>query len=232
MAEQEKYEPPKQTKSDKVHLAARAVLQTIPLAGGAAVEFFNAVMNPPLEKRRQKWMEEVAEGLQALETKQNVNLEKLSSNETFITTVMQASHVAIRNHQQEKLEALRNAVLNAALPVAPDDPLQQMFLNFVDIFSTCHIRLLKYADNPTAYAQTQGLSISGSPSQASANVLTKVFPEMNLKMYFYSQIWRDLYSHGLVSTSSLDVLESGAWSMSSRTTPLGKQFIDFISAPK
>jgi hypothetical protein len=47
--------------------------------------------------------------------------ERLATNEAFVTVTMQASQGAIRNHQQAKLEALRNAVLNSALPNPPQE---------------------------------------------------------------------------------------------------------------
>ncbi|MDH4155239.1 MAG: hypothetical protein OEV01_15775, partial [Nitrospira sp.] len=47
--------------------------------------------------------------------------EKLAANETFVTVAMHASQMAIRNHQKEKLQAFRNAVLNSGLP----NPLQE-----------------------------------------------------------------------------------------------------------
>jgi hypothetical protein len=72
-------------------------------------------------------METVAETIRKLEQEKGVKLEDLQHNESFITTVMQATQMAVRNHEQEKLGALRNAIVNSALPHAPDDSLQQMF---------------------------------------------------------------------------------------------------------
>jgi hypothetical protein len=218
MAEQEKYEPPKPTKSDKVHIIARAGLQVIPGVGGAVADFFNAIINPPLEKRRQKWMEDIAEGLRALEAEQNINLEELSSNETFVTTLMQASQAAIRNHQQEKLEALRNVVLNSALPDAPDESLQQMFLNFVDVFTTWHIRLLKLFDNPVEDAKAKGLNFGNLLAGGLSIILEGAFPELKDRREFYDQVWKDLHSRSLVGNESLHGTMSASGLMASRTT--------------
>ncbi len=66
--------------------------------------------------------------LRELEENPDIRLEDLQSNEQFISTVMQVSQIVLRTHQAEKRTALRNAVLNAALPQAPEDALQQVFL--------------------------------------------------------------------------------------------------------
>lgn len=114
-------EKPKPDKKDVAHKAAKIVLSGIPWLGGPVAELFNTVIIPPLEKRRNKWIESIAEGLKELEEKvDDFKIENLKDNEMFITTVMHAKQVAIRNHQKEKLAALRNAVLNAGLPNPPE----------------------------------------------------------------------------------------------------------------
>jgi hypothetical protein len=121
----------------------------IPFVGSPALEFFNALFGPPIEKRREEWAERVADGLRQLEAQGQVKWEELQTNEPFLTVVMQASQAAQRNHQKEKLDALRNAVLNSALPSSPDDSIQQMFVHLVDRFTEWHIRVLRfYADPP------------------------------------------------------------------------------------
>lgn len=59
-----------------------------------------------------------------------------------VSIVLQATQIALRTHQTEKRMALRNAVMNAALPQAPEEGLQQMFLHFIDTFTEWHLRLL------------------------------------------------------------------------------------------
>jgi hypothetical protein len=68
--------------------------------------------------------------------------ERLSRNEAFVSTALRATEIAVRTHEHEKLEALRNAVMSSALPDAPDDTLQQIFLNHVDSLTPWHLRIL------------------------------------------------------------------------------------------
>src|SRR4030042_1026429 len=123
----------KKTSGDITHAVAKAGISGIPIIGGPAAEIFSLIIVPPLSKRRDRWIESIAEDLKKLEEKvSGFKIEELSENDAFITAVTHSSQVAIRNHHDEKFEALRNAVLNAALPNAPEEDLQLMFLEFVD----------------------------------------------------------------------------------------------------
>src|SRR2546422_762130 len=68
---------------------------------------------------------------------------------------MKASQVALRNHQADKRQALKNAILNAALPNPPDDARQQMFLTWVDQFTVWHLRVLSLMRDPPALFAAQ-----------------------------------------------------------------------------
>src|SRR5206468_713468 len=102
-------------------------------------------------------------------------------NPRFTSTFIHATLIAMRTHQEEKLEALRNAVINSALPKAPEDDLQLMFLNLIDQFGEWHIRLLKFYSNPAkTVEQKYGPDTSKHP-QDSVNVMEvveAVFPEL------------------------------------------------------
>lgn len=122
-------------------------------AGGAAlaVELFSQTFAPPLEKRRDKWLMSLFEKLQELEQKvDGFSIESLAENEQFITTLIQATQIAIQNHQEEKLTALRNAILNAALPNPIQEDLQVIFLNWINRLSNYHIKVLIFLDDPGA----------------------------------------------------------------------------------
>ncbi|MGN6237055.1 hypothetical protein [Dyella sp.] len=77
-------EPPIHSKGDLVHAATKAGLSAIPVLGGPAAEFFQLVIQPPLERRRVEWMAAIGEKLQKLED-EGLKLEQLTENEEFIT---------------------------------------------------------------------------------------------------------------------------------------------------
>jgi len=223
---------PKAGAGDVAHTLVKAGLSAIPVLGGPAAEIFSAIVVPPLSKRRDEWIESIVKGLKVLEKKiEDFNIETLSQNDMFITTVMHASQVAIRNHQKEKLEVLRNAVLNAALPNAPEEDIQIMFLNFVDTFTPWHLRILKFFDNPQEWGRKSGITYPNWTMGGPSTVLEHTFPELRGRRDFYDQIVKDLFIRGLMNTESLHVTMTSQGMFASRTTSMGKQFINFITSP-
>ncbi len=115
-----KHKPPRPTSADHATAVVRAGISAVPYLGGAGVELFNALIGPPLERRRDQWREDVGNALSDLEARVDAfDLETLKDNEIFVSVVAHASAVALRNHQSEKREFLCNAILNVALERAP-----------------------------------------------------------------------------------------------------------------
>jgi hypothetical protein len=223
---------PKPSSGDVIHTVAKAGLSAFPIIGGPAAEIFSTIITPPLAKRRDEWIESIAKGLQELEEKvDNFNIKALSQNEMFITTVMHASQAAIRNHQIEKIVALRNAVLNSALPNPPEEDIQLIFLNFVDTFTPCHLRILAFFDDPQEWGQSNNITYPNWTMGPPSAVLEHTFPELRGRRDFYDQIVRDLYSRGLMSIESLHTSATLRGMFESLTTTLGEKFINFITSP-
>ena len=212
---------PKRSAGDVAHAITKAGLSIVPVVGGPAVELFQYVIQAPLEKRREEWMARIGEGISKL-VSEGPNLEALRDNEQFVSVVMQATQIAVRTHQQEKLEMLRNAVLNVATGKSTDESLQTMFLNFVDVFTEWHVRMLRFAQAPPGNrdAMMGGLS----------HVLEGAFPELRGQREFYDSVWHDLFQRGLINTDSLHVTMTGAGLVAKRTTGHGDKFLAFITA--
>lgn len=210
---------PKAGTWDTAHTVVKAGLSAIPVAGGPAAEFFSLIIVPPLSKRRDKWMESITQELKVLEEKvEGFTIERLSQHETFITTIMHASQVAIRTHQKEKLNALRNSILNVALSNYPEEDLIFVFLHFVDNFTPWHLKILKFYENPHTI---KGYFLKGN------------FPELREQIDFCNMIAKDLVSGGLISELIPTDIERDTDSLSQLyiITEIGKQFINFITSP-
>jgi hypothetical protein len=216
-------EAPKPTTGDVAHALTKAGLSMIPVVGGPAVELFQHLVQPPLERRRNEWMEQVGEKLLALE-QNGLNLGELQSNEQFITAIMQASTAALRTHKAEKLDALRNAVINIATGHGPEETIQHLLLAFVDEFSEMHLRVLAFANSPKPPV---GISAGGL-----GHVLEDNIPALRGQRALFDQLWKDIYLRGLVNTENLHVMMSGNGLGQSRTTELGKALLKFISEPQ
>lgn len=223
--------PPTADNADHIHTLARTVISLAP-GGGAGVELFQMLVTPSLEKRRHEWMEAIAEELVKLGEQHEGILDDLKSDDVFIDTVMQASQAAIRTSQQDKKEALRNAVLNAALPCRPDASRQMLFINWVDTFTPWHLRMLRLFADPLRWYQDNNRQspqymIAGSLSA----MLTDAYPELKHERAFYDKIAKDLYNDDLLGVHNLQTNMSGSGVYEKRATPLGNEFLSFITAP-
>jgi len=144
-------------------------------------------------------MDEIAEGLRKLER----DFAELKDNNAFIDTAMQASQVALRTSQQEKREALRNAVLNSALPDPPDECRQLMFIQYIDGFASIHMRILSLLDDPKAWFVKQKLEMPKGPPKTLWPVVSGAFPDVASEEVLCERVCRELHEKGLLIASSL-----------------------------
>ncbi|MBK5008005.1 hypothetical protein [Pseudomonas sp. S32] len=217
---------------EKAHRVARIMIGAVPILGGAGVEIFNSVIDTPMNERKVQWMNQVGNALNDLIGKGVVTEQGLQHNEIFITTVSQASVLAIRSHQQEKLEALRNAVLNVAVGHCPEEDLRQLFLNFIDVCTVTHIRLLSLMTGPEEWGKKHKVDFPSSWSMGGiTQAIEHAFPDLRGKEQIYKVIWDDLYQRGLINTQGLGTTMSRDGILARRTTELGTKLIDFLSEP-
>ena len=218
---------PKETKKDHVYTAVKTILGQIPVVGGAGSELFNILVTPPLEKRRQEWMEEVTKSLYELNERGSLEIEKLIENDLFIDVIMKTSSIAIRNSKLLKKEALKNALLNTVILENPDESLIQIFLNLIDNFTEWHIKILIFSKDPSPYVKENIMTSSLT------NILEVAYPELKKNREFTKQIWKDLYNNGLIN-SDVSGLHAGLTKNgleASRLTKMGNNFLEFIENP-
>ena len=219
-----KLQSPKASKGDRAHSVVKASLSAIPVIGGPAAELFQNVVQPPLERRRIEWMNSVAEKLEDLEKQDRLDVTSLTNNEEFISAVMYATTLALRTHNESKLNALRNALVNIAIGQAPEETLQHIFMNLIDTLTELHVRILKTFQAPTP---PPGMSAGGL-----SDVLEHNLPDMRGQKELYRQIWRELYNHGLFVADNLNMTMTGSGLAQKQTTRLGDGLLDLISAPE
>jgi hypothetical protein len=224
---------PQETAGDEMHRATRAALSAIPYVGGAAVEYFNRLLAPPLQRRRDAWLNALAEQVAKMERQGRVKVEDLQNNEEFISTVMQALMVAVRNHRREKLEALTNAVLNVAVGHSPDDAKREMFLTLVDTFSVWHLQVLSLLSSPQAGTDVSqlALDLTCGRRQEVMKVVLAAHQELREQQEFAKKILEDLISAGLLLSGDPFGISKGTQSMPCLTR-LGGEFMRLISKPE
>ncbi|MBL4699487.1 MAG: hypothetical protein JKX70_11715 [Phycisphaerales bacterium] len=222
---------PKTSKGDVGHAIAKGVIGSVPVLGSAGAELFSFVVSAPIEKRRNEWMEQVGERLRTLESDRGLSLEELQQDEEFIDMLIQASTIALRTSQQEKQEALLNAISNSTSSTSIQSAIKQMYLRLIDDFNEWHIRLLKLFSNPPQWFSEHGVKPPQNITMGSLELVLKAaYPELKTKRAFYDQVWRDLNVAGLVSTDSLQGGMSGQGMMQLRASERGKEFLWFIQS--
>jgi hypothetical protein len=183
---------------------------------GAGVTLFDLVTAPSRGKRLNDWCEELRLRLNEVSRKvDTLTPESLATNDTFVSAFAQATQAAVRSHQTDKLEALRNAVINVAIGNAPPEDLQMIFLNLVDSFTPTHLHVLGFFEKRDVV------------------VLERLRSQLDLA----DQAVRDLRDRGLINdprpyvarnretSDSLVVLQ---WDI----TRLGEEFLAFIKSPE
>ncbi|CAN5271519.1 hypothetical protein BH24GEM2_BH24GEM2_00050 [soil metagenome] len=237
MTDPEKYRPPSTKLDDHAYIVARGTLTSVPLVGGAATELFSALLTAPLERRRQRWMEEIADGLRRLEQQHRLDLAQLQNSESFVTTLVLASAAAQRAHQEEKIAALRNAVLNSTGNAALNDDLQSIFIRYIDELTPTHIVLLRFlAENEERIAHAASYS---ELFEAFANALATSATEpdgfkllcadlANRVLLRFSQSMDDL--PGVHQAGVLITEEEDDYPMVI-VTSMGRAFLELVSTP-
>lgn len=225
-------QPVDELDSERLHRLARAGLSAVPVVGGTLTEIFNSLIEPPMTRRKTEWMIQVSDVINDLYEKGIVTENELQQNETFFTTLVHASAIAIKNHQSAKREALRNAVINSALPGAPDDTVQQLFLNLIDSCTSWHIALLQLFQGPEKWAAQNAHKFPDLIMGGLTDIITSAFPALAGQEHIYQIIWHELFRSGFVSSESISGTMSGSGLLAKRTTYFGDQFLKFISEPQ
>jgi hypothetical protein len=222
--------PGKSTGREIVERIGEAAVGSVPLVGAALAVALVTTLNWSLEQRREKWFTELAEGVEELrERVDDFDLEALADNDLFVDAVVTATRTVEHTHQAEKIEALRNAVLNSVSPHAPDADTQAIFMNLIDRFTPSHLRLLTLWDDPPAWFSSRGLTppVAGMAGSRTQTVEAGL-PEMQGQKDFYGLIASELGSAGML-TASLMGMVSATSLMDRLTTDFGRQFVRFIS---
>ena len=218
--------PVEPSKGDRLHSAAKAALGAVPVAGATLQEVFASTWLPPLEKRRNAWMQSITERMLRLETENRLKFEDLQQDEAFVTLMLNAGAAAVRTHEDEKLNALRNAVLNAACAEQPDRNVELQFVSLVDQLSGWHLRLLLLLADPTR-GMDEGHPLRTAVLRSVIPVVEVQVPELRGKPHLIDQLLDDLFNKGLTVVRAA-VVAPGYPALGKRTSSLGDAFLQYV----
>ena len=184
-------------------------------------------VRPGYEKRLRGFWSDIARDIEDLK-KEHPEFQpgQLAKNEMFQTALWTAAQAAIRNHQKEKREYLRNAVLNSAMPGSLEESKQLVFLQLVDQLTVLHVKVLAHFNNPGPYVKTH------SPSEVDRQSLEQVClyrfgGELDgvLLRIIISALERDGLLMDGVTSHQFSLKEHAV----RRTTDLGRDFVKYVT---
>ncbi|MTK13866.1 MAG: hypothetical protein F8N39_17925 [Clostridiaceae bacterium] len=226
--------------------------------GGVFTPLINETIEPPVFRRFKSFLTSVSLDLIELQNRMdNFDLTELLDDENFITVIIQATQIAIRNHQKEKLEVLRNAVLNSALPINIENDMQLTFLSYIDTFTTVHIQLLKFFHEKKSNEWILDLAntldhecVIDDGKKYGENyykkswilrafnlweVLGHEYPLFNKTLpntTFYEQVIKDLESKGMLIIKNKPIINySSNHFFNTNLCVFGKLFVEYLTSP-
>lgn len=178
---------------DSVDLIIRVFLAQI---SGGCSQLYNSTIPSPSEKRIHKFLHHLLDELNSLRllAEDQMNLDSPS----FETILRKAIEIATKNHQETKLSALRNAVINCSLSSCnADDDLQSVFLRWIDELTQSHLEVLRLIQNICNYTEEkQTINIEEE--------LQKLGKEED----FYNFIIKDLDDRGLIKFDKCQISDN------------------------
>lgn len=213
-------------------MVVKIALGFVPWVGGALAEVVGH-LNNDLARRQEYWMVQVSEAINALQKTSGFTVDELMKNEAFTSFLLQATPVALRNHQKEKITTLKNALTSVGNPEFSDEDLAFQFLRYIDELTVSHLTILRIIAN-RADAFKEVKSMQQAFEQLTREDQADVSP-LVARTYL-----RDLDARGLVNAIDLEDLpdfESKAVYIAAeqtdrhplQLTELGEKFLSFIA---
>ena len=223
--------PRKSKGREVVETTLVAASSLVPILGGPFSVVLGNALQGTYQRRLLTWLEDLAAALDGLTvTVEGLDASDVLDDDVFLDTALRAARAAGLTASEDKLAALRSAVLNAALPGAPEEDQQQIYISYVEDLTASHLRLLALLNDPPMYTEALGLPWPETLMGGHSGTVERAFPEWNPA--FYDQLTRDLHARGLIGTDSLHVTISGNGLRQSQTTESGRRFLAFITSPE
>ena len=231
MSDIDPLEPPKKDSSDTNYQLKGAVFSIFPLLK----EFYELVIEPPFQQRSTIWMNTVAERCREYEKQfKEFSPENLVKNEVFQSAFAVSARIVVQSHQKEKLEALKNALLNTVIMKDLDENFKLLFFNYIDGMTVLHMDVVKFFRERkegrgkldelyTPYFQQYQISCQ---------------PNIEIDDLLFTAITKDLENKGLLRREKKKLTGGGLQKSAPGQfdwiahTDLGEKFYKFIIEPK
>ena len=194
---------------------------------------FATAMGLAYNRRMSAWFDDVAEAITELQDRSDdwPPLEDLADNDAFVDAVVAATRAAQGTAHQDKLQALRNGVLNSLGPNAPTADEQARFFRLVDQLTPSHLRLLTFLHDPGAAFAAAGVQRPDIAMGGRMSLLEQLPDFRNRPREWIDLLTKDLGDAGLTNLGGLHTMQTGASLWTSATSGLGDRFLAFVTAP-
>lgn len=153
------------------------------------------------EKRTEKWQRYVAQAIFDIERKlEKFDSDKMFGSDEFKSMFIEITQVAIKTHQEEKIQYLRNALINSYLIDLEYDQ-KAAFIRILSQLTLTHLRILKFLNENEKMMWEADINIVFSYFQNFA--LTKEINDIEMFRYFLEEL--DTYRLVRSSTAWLQV---------------------------
>jgi hypothetical protein len=203
----------------------------VPFVGGVLAELGDLFLNP-IQKRRENWHTEVKSALNEIKNKYGLLPHEIEADDKFVSALLSATPIAIKTHQQEKIKALKNALINVSNPDDEDFDMSQQFIRYIDELGVIHLKVLaglnKYSDQISKLEKME-------------RVYSELTKKIGLKIERlpFRTIVQDLHSRFLIQIGDIEEYPEFATKTENfvaensginplTVTELGRNFLEFI----
>lgn len=219
--------PPKKTAKDRVYEAAQVGVALVPFIGGSAQAALDAVFGPPIDRRRQKWFEQLWELVTHLAQLRDVSVEELIEDENFVTSVIHATAIALGQHVEAKIDMLKAVLEHGALDPDRSDIVTARYLRWVDELDVEHVTVLRYAADPAGWYKAHNYERQEYMAVGRRHVLDEA--GLDIENDILALVLSDLSQRGLADSGMLTGTVTGRAAYDAWITLRGTEWLRWIT---
>lgn len=231
------------TVTDLVHTGIKAGFSSIPLVGGPISEILSFAVNSPINKRIEAFITSLDLRVKDIEAKGQVNYSEFIKDDEFIDVLIQSLQLVAKNSQDEKIEMIRNCVLNTALHIDIERDKKMMFLNTVNQITPHHLKVLEVITQPSdAIKQLLEMTVKSGETDPQITLVDDFYKYLDLSLEDFTMLVNDLDTmgiltevrfpqEGMVHSKRGNNIDDLVTYCTTRLTPYGRDFIRFINPP-
>jgi len=219
---------------DVIEVAVSGALNLVPGVGGWLSNGVQKVFAQQEQQRLNDWLAEFAAVVNRLiEQVEGLTIEALAGSADFYDLAVRAARSASASSAEGKHRALQNALYNSGVGASIEADMQAVFLRYVDELTVSHLRLLRFFANPGAMVSVEDQRRLNSSMVSSVQAgVEAAFPEWHGQAGALMQTFAsDLTTRALLPQIPFNSMTTGSGGLQPRITPLGVQFLDYLSGP-